>query len=379
MRVVHVVRQFSPSIGGLEDAALNLAGIQRRRLGIDARVVTLDRVFRQPGRLAPDDEVAGIPVRRLSWRGSTRYPIAPAVIGAIEGADLVHVHAIDFFFDFLALTRPIHRRKLVVSTHGGFFHSEFATRAKRLWFASATRASCAAYDRVIACSRSDAEMFRGHAGSRLVTIENGIDLGKFADAASASPRRTILSFGRFARHKRVHLLFPLLAALRARTPDWRLIVAGSDSDATHQELRAAATDAGVADAVRFVIAPTDDELRALMGEASYYASASSHEGFGIAAVEALSAGLVPILNDIPPFRRLVDRTGVGLFAEMAQAEATADRIETFIRDTDHAASRRTAVQSGASFDWQDVAGLYVAQYRAVLASPGTAMEPAVAR
>ena len=379
MRVVHVVRQFSPSVGGLEDAVLNLAGIQRRVLGLDTRVVTLDRVFRQAGRLPATDEVAGIPVRRLPWRGSTRYPIAPGVLGAIAGADLVHVHAVDFFFDFLALTRPLHGRKLVASTHGGFFHSSFASRAKRIWFGSVTRASCAAYDRIIASSKNDEALFRGLAGTRLRTIELGIDVTKFSDAASPVACRTILSFGRFARHKRIELLFPLLAALRARSPDWRLIVAGTDADATVQELRAAASAAGVEDAVRFVINPSDEDLRVAMHEARYYVSASSHEGFGIAAVEALSAGLVPVLNDIPPFRRLVEQTGVGLVADLSDAGSTAARLEAYDREADHAVSRRAAIASVAQYDWRDIAKRFAVQYAEVLARPDSLLTLAPAR
>ena len=35
------------------------------------------------------------------------------------------------------------------------------------------------------------------------------------------------------------------------------------------------------------------------------ASASEYEGFGVAAVEGMSAGLFPVLSDIPTFRNLV--------------------------------------------------------------------------
>ena len=375
MRVVHVVRQFSPSVGGLEDAVLNLASLQRRQLGIDTRVVTLDRVFRQPGRLAALDEVAGVPVRRLPWRGSMRYPVAPGVLGALGDADLVHVHAIDFFFDFLAATRPVHRKRMVASTHGGFFHSSFASKAKRVWFGAVTRASCLAYDRIIACSENDAAMFRPIAGSRLVTIENGIDAGKFADASSPSPSRTIVCFGRFARHKRVHLLFPLLASLRTLHPDWRLIVAGSDSDTNEVELREAAAASRVSDAVRFAISPSDAVLRALIGEASWYASASAHEGYGIAAVEAMSAGLVPVLSDIAPFRRLVERTGIGMVADFEALDALGAEMERMAGTLD-AGVREAAMRSVTGLDWLGVSARYELEYEAVM---GTAAgSPAIA-
>ena len=361
MKVVHVVRQFHPSVGGLEDAVLNLAGIQHRELGIDARVVTLDRLFKQPDAvLREHDVVAGIPVRRLPWRGSSRYPIAPTVLDAIRDADLVHVHAIDFFFDFLALTRVWHGIPMVASTHGGFFHSSFASRAKLMFFATATRASCLAYRRIIACSEGDATMFRPITGARrLVTIENGVDLVKFANAASPTPTRTILSYGRLARHKRVHLLFPLLAALRTHDPSWRLIVAGSEADATLASLEAAAAAACVADAVTFVPGPSNAQLRTLMGESSYYASASEHEGFGIAAVEAMSAGLLPILSDIPPFRQLVEQTRMGVLIDPGDPASAARALVALGGDAWTPPAVRDAV---AGMGWGSAARRYAAAY-----------------
>lgn len=353
---------------------LNLAVLQRREPGVDVRVVTLDRLFVNPGVTLPSrDIVDGLPVRRLPWRGSSRYPVASGILQAIRGADLVHVHAIDFFFDFLALTRPLHGIPLVASTHGGFFHSAFASQAKKVFFQTVTRASCHAYGRIVACSENDAEMFRPIAGNRLVKIDNGIDLAKFAGAAAVRPTCTILSYGRFAKHKRVHLLFPLLAALRARDPAWRLIVAGREADATLSSLCEAAEAAGVADAVRFSTNPSNDQLRSLMGEASYYTSASGHEGFGIAAVEAMSAGLVPLLSEIGPFRRLVERTGVGISTDMRDPVSAAAAISACAARPQQ---RDAAMRAVAGMGWEAAGRRYAAAYASAL---GAAHAPAAFR
>ena len=149
MKVVHVVRQFHPSVGGMEEVVLNIA---RRHLaaGGEVEVVTLNRVFHDSAqRLRTHEQYQGVPVRRLSYTGSTRYPLCPQVLGALHGADVVHVHGIDFFYDYLALTGAVHRKPMIVSTHGGFFHTAYASRLKRLWFNSITRASARAYRRIV--------------------------------------------------------------------------------------------------------------------------------------------------------------------------------------------------------------------------------------
>ena len=373
MRVDHVVRQFSPAVGGLEDAVLGIARRQRAELGIDARVVTLDRVFGRPGRLLRHDEVEGVPVLRLPWRGSTRYPLAPSVLGHLASADLLHVHAIDFFFDFLALTRFLHRRPMVASTHGGFFHSRALARTKQLWFATVTRASVASYRRIVACSHSDADLFRPIAGERLVVIENGINQEKFRAASSEPLTRTIISFGRFARHKRLDLLFPLLAHLRVQDARWRLVIAGRDADQTHDQLRRMAASAGVQDAVQVVVDPTDRDLRLLIGQSSYFACLSEHEGFGLAAVEALSAGLMPILSGIEPFRRLVSATSLGLLVDPDDLAAAAATIASD-RANDpgaHEERRAACMKAAQLYDWKTVAAAYGRLYDDVVKTSST--------
>lgn len=323
MRIVHVVRQFAPGIGGLEDFVGQLA---RRQVaaGHDVRVVTLDRVFDGDGTPLPAREsINGVAVQRLRWRGSRRYPIAPGVFRAVRGADLVHVHALDFFHDFLALTRPLHRRPMIFSTHGLFFHTPFAGRGKKLWFRTITRALTRAYAAVAASSAQDAERMGTIRSHGVVAVENGVDLEKFRDLAQRRAK-VIIYFGRLAPNKRVDLLIDWFASVAARDPDWRLIIAGKPMGVSPADLLAQAGALGLGDRVEVYDTPSDEQLRALVARASVYACASDYEGFGLAAVEAASAGLFLALSPIPPFRRTLDRIGHGAivdFADRGSADA----------------------------------------------------------
>lgn len=367
MRVLHVVRQFAPSIGGLEDIVLNLVRTQRQQHGIDARVLTLDTVFADPTvRLPRHDNVAGIPVTRIPWRGSTRYPIAPGVLWHLRDVNLVHVHAIDFFVDILALTRFIHRRPLIVLTHGGIFHTPNQARLKRLWFNVVTRLSLQGCAAVVASSANDAAMFAGLRPPRLVTIENGVDVAKLRSAGSAPlNRHRILSIGRLAPHKRIATLFALLAALRRQGPDWTLVVAGAEAGDTVASLQDAAEHAGVGSAVRFVVGAPDARLAAEAASATWFACASAYEGFGVAAVEAVAAGLIPILSRIPPFERLAaSLPGSILFDPDDPADAAARIIAL---DRSGPPTRAALAAAADRHDWSHVTGKYVALYIDVLA------------
>jgi alpha-1,3-mannosyltransferase len=365
LKVVHVVRQYLPSRGGMEDVVFNIARTQRDLHGQDPRVITLDRVFRQPDVLPADEVIDGIPVHRLSYSGSERYPLFPAVLNQVGDADVVHVHGIDFAFDYLSLTRWYHRKPMVACTHGGFFHSSFAQRAKKVFFHCVTRCTARGYHRILASSANDGEMFKQVvSGDRIRVIENGVDIDKFADAASQTLQQTMIYVGRWTAHKGLDRTFALLAALRRNDPAWRLIVAGREYDDINRDtLAQMARDAGVSEAVEIMPNPDNEAIRAAMGRASYSVCLSSHEGFGLAAIEAMSAGLMPILSAIPPFERLAGETLLPLIVPDDAEEAAAAVRALHLRvAASHGALRTQAQNVVQRYSWRNVVGAYVEEY-----------------
>ncbi|MBB4860969.1 alpha-1,3-mannosyltransferase [Novosphingobium chloroacetimidivorans] len=358
-----MVRQFAPMIGGLEDAVAQLVKHLHRDHSIDGSVVTLDRSFGDLSRHLPAvGKSSGIPIRRIPFIGSSRYPVAPGVLKKLGGADLIHVHGIDFFFDFLAATRFLHRRRLVASTHGGFFHTDYASRAKRIWFASITRVSASGYARIFGSSENDADIFRQIAPRQTIAIENGVDIDKWRDAGAREPSPTLLFIGRFAVNKDVPALIRLVAALGR---PWQLIVAGQPSDLSVDDLRWAAAAVGATEQLEIHVGPDDAALRELVGRATYVASASRYEGFGLSVVEGMSAGLVPVLRRIPPFERLVETTGCGLLVDMDDPLSAAGEVQKFHNEQARA-RRAAAILAAARFGWTRVATRFAAEYRAVL-------------
>lgn len=369
LKVVHVVRQYLPSRGGMEDVVFNIARMQRDLHGQQAKVVTLDRVFRQPEVLPRDEVIDGIPVHRLSYSGSERYPLFPAVLNNVGDADVVHVHGIDFAFDYLSLTRWYHRKPMVACTHGGFFHTSFAQRAKKMFFHSVTRCTARGYHRILASSANDGEMFKQVVpGERIRVIENGVDIDKFADAASTTLQPTMIYVGRWTAHKGLDRTLALLATLRRSDPRWRLILAGREyDDINRHTLAVMAEGAGVSEAVTILPNPDNEAIRAAMSQASYSVCLSSHEGFGLAAIEAMSAGLVPILSAIPPFERLAGETLVPLIVPDNADEAAAGVLALHQRvAASHSALRAQAQRVVQRYSWRNVVGAYVEEYERAL-------------
>jgi alpha-1,3-mannosyltransferase len=367
MFIVHVVRQFHPGVGGLENVVHELASAQASA-GHRVRVVTLDRLFTAASsqKLPAAEILDGIEIERIPYFGSSRYPIALSVLRHIKGADLVNVHAIDFFFDFLAWTKPFHGRTLVASTHGGFFHTGYAAGLKRVWFATVTRLSMKFYAGIAAVSASDFERFRPVRRTGMVCIENGANVAKFHDASSATFRKSIISVGRFAKNKRLDLLIDFVRAIRLYDPEWTLTVAGRPGDLTVDDLRKRVDNTGLGGAVTIVASPTDATINDLMGNCSFLASSSEYEGFGVAAIEGMSAGLIPLLSGIPPFRRLVARTGLGMILDYSDLDIAARALLQNLAGiaSDYAGQRLACMDEAASFDWRHVCQDYAKLYDA---------------
>lgn len=359
VRVVHVVRQYAPNIGGLEDVVRNLAAKQNGRFA-GLKVVTLDRLFTDLSARLPGREIIdGIEVCRIPFRGSTRYPLAPSVLGEIKDADLVHVHAVDFFYDALALSRFWHRKTLVATTHGGFFHTARFARLKQVWFNSLTRLSSSQYSGIACCSQSDFDLFRKIAPRRTELIENGVDLEKFGEAASVEPRKTLLTLGRFSSNKRLNLLLDLMKSLSTSDDSWTLHVAGVESDLTKNDILSRAQSLGLGSQVYVHVGLSNQQLRDLIGQCSLFVSASDYEGFGLVLIEALSAGLIPVVHANQAFQSLSDSNPLIRLCDFEDVKKTAIAVDSALQDLlDDQSLRERAVQSVQRYGWPHTAKKY---------------------
>lgn len=330
MRVLHVVRQFYPAIGGLENFVQCLV-LEQLQAGIQAEVLTLDSVFHQhlDIRLPHSEQVGAIPVQRISWRGSYKYPLAPAVLKHLQGYDIIHVHGVDFFADFLALTRFWHGRRLVLSTHGGFFHTQFASTAKKLFFNTVTRRSLRNYSQIYACSEGDYQRFAPLCEAKLKLIENGVDVKKFADAGSKQATRLFAFIGRFSDNKRLDQLVDTFAALKNQAPDYSLLIIGNDWDNNQADLIERIHQLEL-DSTVFIYTGMDDAaIQHQLSAVSFIISASEYEGFGMTLVEGMAAGLLPVASRIPSFERIVLQSNVGLLVDFHDPISAALTIHTY--------------------------------------------------
>lgn len=354
MRILEVARQFYPKVGGIESCVLNLSrGLVAR--GHTVEVVTLDSDLRTRARIVGPESIDSIPIHRIPWFGSPRYPVAPSWMRYVADFDVIHINAIDFFVDSAAISRRLGvlSKPFVVTTHGGIFHTPAWRTVKQFYWRTLLGRSLAMASTVVAVSETDAALFSSIVPApKLVTIPNGIDPA-FAAARSPRVRGRLVTVGRVTASKRIDQIVRLLAAIATDFPDAELVVAGPDEDGSAESVRRTAAELGLESKIRIVGALPVSELATLVASAHISVSAAPHEGFGITTVESLSAGVPVLVTRTGVHEQIVSSRRNGWFwSGSPDSAAVATLREALLLPDARLDEMQTAARaSAAPFDW----------------------------
>lgn len=153
-------------------------------------------------------------------------------------------------------------------------------------------------------------------GRTATVVPNGVDSARFAaGAADTAGRRQwadrlgdyVLALGGIEPRKGSLDLLEAFALLRRRRPGLRLVVGGGETLFDYRDYRARfdarALELGVAPEVLGTL--TESELPTLVAQAAALAFPSVKEGFGLAAMEALAAGVPVVARDLPVLREVL--------------------------------------------------------------------------
>lgn len=358
LRVLHLVRQYHPSAGGMEAYVEELA--RRQREGGDFPVIlTLDRTWSGAGKLAALERVKGIPVIRVPFAGYRRFFIPLAPLDLVKRFDIIHVHATDQFLDWAHFAHLRWRVPYVVTTHGLFFHTEHFQRLKRLYLRHVTRPALQRASELFSVSANDRNLLAA-IGESSVLLRNPI----VPLAGPLTAGTDLVFIGRLAANKRVDRLLYFLKEVRRAVPGQLLHIVGSDSEGFGTALKRQALALGLAPAVRFHGYLNREALAQVCAHCGFIVSASRYEGFGLAVVEGMSLGLLPVVHDNSAFREIRDRSGVGLIVDFDDPRSAGATFATWRRTM--TTSHREAAQSFALGErWEPVANEIADCYRAV--------------
>jgi glycosyltransferase-like protein len=198
----------------------------------------------------------------------------------------------------------------------------------------------------VCVSASVAREVRSGWGISPAVIPNGIDAPRFAAAAAPAPAaqearqrwggrlgRYVLAVGGIEPRKGSADLVEAMAVAARHDPSLRLVVAGGETLFDYRDYRESVLErAAGLDLTPALLGPVPhDELPALVAQADVFAFPSVKEGFGMAAMEAMAAGVPVVMRDLPVLREVFGTSAAfastpdELAAELLVAAATPDR------------------------------------------------------
>jgi glycosyltransferase involved in cell wall biosynthesis len=209
-------------------------------------------------------------------------------------------------------------------------------------------------------------------GRALRVIHNGVDLARFADPGARAGARAALGLplqatvlggvGRLDPQKGFGDLLEAFAPLAAEHPDALLALAGDGPLRAELETRARAL--GLTDRVRFL--GHRDDVPCVLAALDVFCMPSRWEGFGLALVEALAAGVPAVVSAVDSLPEVLGQAGV--LVPAADPPAWTQALSDLLGDPERRAALSAAGPDQAQrFTLDRMLEAYAELYRELLA------------
>ena len=299
--VAMVIHDYYPRVGGAQQQVADLARLLRQD-GVEVSVLTR----RFPG-LQAFEVRHGIPIYRLPIPGP---PAVAALVFTLTGVRLlsrlrpavVHAHELFSATTTAVMAKRLLGNRVVATAHrSGILGDVYRVRHKAFG-ERRLRTIVSQVDAFVVISREiDQELAGlGVPASARVHIPNGVDTERFRPLAASEkqslrarlglPAGPLVVFsGRLAAEKRLDLLIGIWPQVRNAQPEAALVLVGAGPE--DENLRAAAGP-GV------IFAGRQDDVAPYLQTADVFVLPSAAEGLSVALLEAMAAGLAPIVTAV---------------------------------------------------------------------------------
>lgn len=348
MKVLHVSHRFFPCIGGTEKYILDLC-LQLKKRGIKPEVVCLNTCHNSKKKLKEKERVKGIKINRIPFWDLKIYKIALKVTEFLEEFDLIHVHGIGFFSDFILTKKSQHKKPVIISTHGGIYHTNKKSLIKKFYSNVWLNHHLKKADAIIADSENDFDQFK-KVSNKVVLVQNAVDTKKFRFNGKKDFNKLIF-VGRISKNKRIDLLIDRFSEAAEEFPDKKLEIIGEDFDKIVKELKTKVKQKGLEKKVFFSGKISEKKLIKKVKQAGFNLSASEYEGFGIAVIEGMASGTIPTVNNIKAFRELVKNNKTGYLIDFREKDSLKKVFEK--REKELEKVSKNCITESKKFGWEE--------------------------
>ena len=362
MKVAHVTPSFYPDVGGLANFVRDLAARQQARSGISVKVLfcgdARNRTWNPIEYSYSGIKVVSLPSIRI---GLFYLPLG--LSSALGDCDIVHLHDPFFLGPTIGSIIACRQKPVFMSTHGGFFHTPRLKVFKSIYARTALPIFLRRANTVFASSRSDQATFRSMT-EKVVLIENGVDLAKFGHRAELGEPNRFIYYGRFAPNKNVECLIDAFSLLARTNSALKCDLIGEDVTGVWQRKDNKERERLASIGLTYHGQIPDTQLAPLVHRSRFFVSASQYEGFGLAVVEAMAVGKIPIVNKIASMEAIIDHGVNGYLVDFSDPDKAAWEIEEILRlpETKHSSVSSSAAASSAKYGWDAKVDEFLRQY-----------------
>jgi len=222
---------------------------------------------------------------------------------------------------------------------------------RRRWLSRATASRAAAIITVSEFSREEIHERLGVAVEKIHVIPQGVDVPS-PQPSALSPR--VLFVGSIFNRRHVPDLIRAFAPIARAHADASLAIVGDNRSLPREDVRGAIAAEDLQAQVYWHEYVGDDQLRDLYSAARAFAFLSEYEGLGLTPLEALAAGVPPVLLDTPVARESCE--GAALYVPPNDLAATTRALEAVLFDESVRARLLSAAPAAlAKYNWPKAA------------------------
>ena len=206
-------------------------------------------------------------------------------------------------------------------------------------------------------SRDEIVRHLGVEPSRIRVIPHGLGLSDDHESSRSTDRARpplVLFVGSVLNRRHVDALVRAMPAVLQRVPGARLAIVGDNRTWPRLDPAGLADDLGVSSQVTVTAFVDDVRLRALYAEASAFAFLSEYEGFGLTPLEAIAAGVPPVVLDTAVAREVYG--GAAAYVAAPDPGLVAEALTAMLTDRDQRERLLGAAPAVlARYHWADAA------------------------
>ena len=312
MKVLQVVPSLAPEWGGPVKVVNELAGALEA-IGVSSEIISAQG--RRVGN--PETVTNDIPIHLFETGPIARLWTAPppglkkTLARKIPDFDLVHIQELWHYPGYIASKIARSRNvPYIVTIHGEL--NEWNLQQKRLkkqiYMTAIQRGILQKSAALHAITQAESNRIRQlEIETPVAMIPNGIHTEEFENLPDRSQfvsrypelenRLIVLFLGRIQQKKGLDILAQAFGNLVRTRHDVRLVVAGPDEDNTLTEIKTILKSQGALEKAVFPGMLTGEQKLEALSAADIFALTSYSEGFSVALLEALSAGLPLVITD----------------------------------------------------------------------------------